>query len=187
MKLFTFTTILATASACSTPLLVDSYANVTTTGTNAVGGFSSDDGTCTSLSSSNNTLTLVPGSSKCYYYTNFPTSKPEDAIGGGRGALQFSLVPPTAPWSFKINAKTWNGTNLIDSYTSPAGTTAGYQIVSLPITSFNGPDVPNLRNIRSFVIESFSDNKDAWEIGELLLTCAPKTTSSAAPAPTKKA
>ena len=175
MQLLAFTALLGlTAAACTKPLLVDSYANVTTTGTNAVGAYSSADGT--SLASSNNTLTLVPGSSKCYYYTNFPTSKPEDAVGGGRGSLQFSLVPPQAPWAFKINIKSWNGTNLVDSYTSPSGTVGGYQVLNLPLTSFNGPDVPNLRNIRSFVFESFSDTKDAWELGELLLECAPKTT-----------
>lgn len=176
MKSVIFAVLFSTlASACTKPLLVDSYANVTTTGTNAVGAYSSDDGTCGSIASTpgSEVLTLNPGSSKCYYYTNFPNSKPEDAVGGKRSNLSFTLVPPTPNWSFKINIKSWNGTNLVDSYFTPTGTQGGNQTVSIPLTSFNGPDVPNLRNIRSFVFESFSSLSQEWQIGKLLLLCQP--------------
>lgn len=144
------------SAACKTPLLIDNYTNISTTGTNAVGGYSSDDGTCTSKSGASGVLSLVPGSLKCYFYTTFPNTKPEDAVGGGRGSLALSVAPPTTNWSFLINMKSWNGTNLVDSYTRVAGANTGNQSIAIPLSSFNGPDVPNLRNIRSFVFESFS-------------------------------
>ena len=169
--------LIALASACKTSLLVDDYTNTGTTGTNAVGAYSSDDGSCSNLTSASQVLSILPGSSKCYYYTNFPEHKPEDAVGGNRSNLEFSLTAPSSNWSFKINIKSWNGVRLADSYTTVFGSAAGLQLVSIPLTSFNGPDVPNLRNIRSFVFESFSDDAGTWKLGKLVLLCA--TASSA--------
>ena len=179
MKTITIiSSLIAVAIACTVPLLVDDYTNTATTSINAVGAYSSDDKSCSNLTSSSQTLSILPGSSKCYYYTNFPEHKPEDAVGGNRSNLEFTLTAPSSDWSFKINIKSWNGVRLADSYTTVFGSAAGLQLVSIPLVSFNGPDIPNLRNIRSFVFESFSDNTGTWKLGKLVLLCATSSSST---------
>ncbi|CAF9927355.1 MAG: hypothetical protein GOMPHAMPRED_004372 [Gomphillus americanus] len=159
------------AAACS-PLIVDDHSTVGTTNTNNVGGYTSDDATCGSLSATSKVLQITPGTARCYWYTNFPPKKPEDAVGGHRAALAFTLTPPQPNWAFSVNIKSWNGTALIDSYSTVTGTTGGTQTVTMPLSSFNGPSVPNLRNIQSFVFGSFNVNAGNWQIGPLTLTCA---------------
>lgn len=153
-------------AACSSNLLVDDFSQWSSN-RNSLGTWTSDDGSMTSISVSENSIRFTPGDGSYFYETLPCTSASDD----GYNAVSFSLKGPEgANAVLEIQTKSSCSD---EAYTSVVveleDSTGSQQTITLPLDSWSGA---NLNAITAFVWAGFSDTSSEWELGEIEFVCA---------------
>ncbi|KAK8157224.1 hypothetical protein IWX90DRAFT_317791 [Phyllosticta citrichinensis] len=182
MRVLHFSGILATLAstalqveaACNSPLLIDDFSNWSSNN-NALGSWTSDDGTMSKISAASKTLTFQPKSDS-YFYESFAC---QTAAQNGYDSLSFSVKGPaggslTLELQYKASC---TATGQYQSVFYPvSGLTGQTQTITVPWSKFGGG---NPSAIFAFSWSAFSSTTSSWELSQIQFGCS---ASSSAPA-----
>ncbi|KAL8914322.1 MAG: hypothetical protein Q9171_001042 [Xanthocarpia ochracea] len=158
------------AQACSTNLVIDDYSRYTSN-TNSLEGWTSDDGSCTTLRADPANEKVTFGASpNCYFYTTFPAPC-QQASANGYDGLTFSIKAPAGGSSILVEIQTADDCSANaaakSSYFTVSSLTGNAQTVNIPFTQWAGA---NAASIKAFVFQRFSSS-GTWEIGQTSFSC----------------
>ncbi|KAL0633085.1 hypothetical protein Q9L58_008041 [Maublancomyces gigas] len=153
------------SAACSANLLIDDYSTYSTN-VNDQGGWTSDDGSMTSITANvaAKKLTFTPKAGS-YFYTSFGSCVA--ATTQGYNAITFPFKGPSAGSSFILELQTASScaSTTYNSYTfTVSGLTGATQTITVPLSSFAGA---NLNVIKAIVFGDYSKTGSAYELGQM--------------------
>ncbi|KAK8172063.1 polysaccharide deacetylase [Phyllosticta citrichinensis] len=177
MRVLHFSGILATLAstalqveaACNSPLLIDDFSNWSSNN-NALGSWTSDDGTMSKISAASKTLTFQPKSDS-YFYESFAC---QTAPQNGYDSLSFSVKGPaggslTLELQYKASC---TATGQYQSVFYPvSGLTGQTQTITVPWSKFGGG---NPSAIFAFSWSAFSSTTSSWELSQIQFGCSGK-------------
>jgi len=157
----------AVQTQCTANTSIDNYAQWSSN-LNALGGWTSDDGTMSAISAASEKLSFTPKSDgSSYFYTTF------DCIAApaspGTAALTFPIKGPEGS-SFLLEIQTSPG--CADGYTSRYLAVSAVPAAGKTVTIYLLPDDV----VKAFAWMAFTQG--AWELGQTQLLCASSATTS---------
>ncbi|KAF1918558.1 glycosyl hydrolase-like protein [Ampelomyces quisqualis] len=159
-------------AACQSATKIDDFSKWSSK-TNSLGQWTSDDGSMSSISASNNVLSFKP-KSKSYFYETFPC---QDASAKELTALQFKIKGKAqGSVVVELQTKTACSDGTYKSYYAQVtGLTGNEQTVTIPFTSFAGA---NPKAITGVVWAGFSSTGTTWTLANIELACSGSSAGS---------
>ncbi|KAJ4325771.1 hypothetical protein N0V94_000531 [Neodidymelliopsis sp. IMI 364377] len=159
-------------AACSSALKIDDFSKWSTN-TNALGSWTSDDGSMTSISAASGVLSFKPKSGS-YFYETFAC---QAATSNNYNSLQFT-IKGVAGGSGTLEIQTQSScsaTTYTSYYTQFTGLTGASQTITIPLSQFSGA---NGNAVTGFVWSGFSSTTATWQLSNVQLGCGASTGGS---------
>ncbi|ORY17685.1 hypothetical protein BCR34DRAFT_24168 [Clohesyomyces aquaticus] len=155
---------------CGPPLQIDNFSRWSSN-TNSLNDWTSDDGTMSTISASNNLLLFKPSSSGSYFYESFPC---QTASTNGYNAVSFVIKGPSGgSLILEIASSVCCSANAqLSKNVQVIGLSGVTQTVIVPFSSAIGAN-PNA--VRELTWSGFSTLNTVWQLSNISFVCIPSS------------